>query len=267
MLAAVVQMTSTPDVEHNLVRAAHWIDIAAQRGADLIALPENFGLLREESDTGPNPLATSLERNRAVELLRERARRHAVWLAGGTVPEQSPDEARVYNTSVLVDPSGHIVASYRKIHLFDVDVPGAQLRESRTVAPGEKVVCATTPLGRIGLSVCYDIRFPELYRALVDQGAQVLLVPSAFTVPTGKDHWEILLRARAIESQAFVLAAGQFGQHNRSRQSYGRSMVIDPWGLVLAQVPDGEGVALAELDLSRVEEVRERLPSLAHRRL
>jgi nitrilase len=267
MIAAVVQMTSTSEVSQNLERAAHWIGVAAGRGAQLVALPENFALLREEDDTSANPLAAPLDEHRALQFLSEQARQHGIWLAGGTLPEGGPDAAHVYNTAVLLGPDGELVASYRKIHLFDVSLPGTQLRESRSVAPGEKVVTATTSLAPIGLSVCYDVRFPELYRALVDQGAQVLLVPAAFTVPTGRDHWEILLRARAIESQAFVVAAAQYGEHGRTRRSYGHSMLVDPWGTVLAQVPDGEGTALAELDIGQLEAIRARLPALRHRRL
>jgi len=267
MIAAVVQMTSTADAQHGFERAAHWIAQAAGRGAELIALPETFPLIREEGDASPHPLAEPLESSRALEFVREQARRHRVMLAGGSIPERGPDPQHIYNTAVLVDADGSLLASYRKIHLFDVDLPGASLRESRGVAPGEKVVAAATRLGRIGLSVCYDLRFPELYRALVDQGAEILLVPSAFTVPTGSAHWEILLRARAIESQAFVVAAGQWGAHNRSRRSWGHSMIVDPWGTILAQVPDGEGIALAELDFAQLRDARERLPSLRHRRL
>jgi nitrilase len=267
MIAAVVQMTSTPDPRHGFERASHWIAEAARRGAELIALPENFAQIREDGDAAPNPLATPLDESPALAFLREQAQRHRVMLAGGSLPELGSEPGRAYNTAVLVDSDGALLASYRKIHLFDVDLAGAQLRESRSVAPGEKVVAAATRLGRIGLSVCYDLRFPELYRALVDQGAEILLVPSAFTVPTGSAHWEILLRARAIESQAFVVAAGQWGVHNHSRRSWGHSMIVDPWGTILAQVPDGEGIALAELDFAQLRSVRDRLPSLRHRRL
>ena len=267
MIAAVVQMTSTPDYDRNLERAEHWIARAAGAGAQLVALPENFPLMREESDTGPHPLAAELAESRPLGFVRDQARRHGVWIAGGTVPERVPGDFRVYNTAVLVDADGNLAASYRKIHLFDVDLPGSELRESRTVAPGEEVVCASTPWGGFGLTVCYDLRFGELFRALVERGAELLWVPSAFTLPTGRDHWEILLRARAIECQAFVLAPGQFGVHNRTRRSYGRSLIVDPWGVVLAQVPDGEGVALADLDPARVAEVRARIPVAGHRRL
>ena len=267
MIAAVVQMTSTPDYAHNLARAEHWIARAAQAGARLVALPENFPLMREEDDSGPHPLAAELADSEPLRFVCEQAARHGVWIAGGTVPERVPGEPRAYNTAVLADADGRLAASYRKIHLFDVDLPGAELRESRTVAPGDEAVCAETPWGRLGLTVCYDLRFGELFRALTERGAEMLWVPSAFTVPTGRDHWEVLLRARAIECQAFVLAPGQYGRHNRTRRSYGRSLIVDPWGTVLAQVPDGEGFALAEIDPARVAEVRERIPVARHRRL
>jgi predicted amidohydrolase len=265
MRAAVIQMTSVPDLEQNLARAAHWVARAAEAGAELVALPENFPFLREE-DAGPNPVAQSLD-GPVVDFLRDQAKRHQVVLAGGTLPEAIPGDERVYNTSVVVDSDGTICGVYRKIHLFDVALSRATHQESLYVAPGDEIVVAETSAGVLGLSVCYDLRFPELYRALVDRGARILLVPAAFTVPTGSDHWEVLVRARAIESQTFVLAAAQHGVHTPRRRSYGRSMIVDPWGLVLCTVADGEGLGLAELDFDQLEQVRERLPALRHRRL
>ncbi len=258
-------MTSVPDLDHNLSRAAHWIEAAARAGAQVVGLPENFPYLREEG-AGPNPAAQGLD-GPVVELLREQAKRHEIVIAGGTFPERIEGEERVYNTAVVVDTDGSVRAAYRKIHLFDVALPGATYKESSSVAPGEEIVVAETSLGTLGLSICYDLRFPELYRALVDRGARILLVPAAFTVPTGRDHWEVLLRARAIESQAFVLAAAQYGDHTPRRRSYGRSTIIDPWGIPLCTVPDGEGLGLADLDLARLEQIREHLPALSHRRL
>ncbi|MBW2282270.1 MAG: carbon-nitrogen hydrolase family protein [Deltaproteobacteria bacterium] len=265
MIAAVVQMTSTDDVDANLERAARGIARAAAAGADLVALPENFPFMREEG-AGPNPAAQPLD-GPVVAFLRERAREHGIVLAGGTFPEAIPGDDRVYNTSVVVNPDGEVAAVYRKIHLFDVDLPGASLQESKGVVAGEDLALADTPVGRLGLSVCYDLRFPELYRELTRRGATILLVPSAFTVPTGSDHWQVLLRARAIENQAFVLASAQYGRHSERRHSYGRSLIVDPWGSVLASVPDGGEVALAELDAERQQSVRGRLPALRHRRL
>jgi predicted amidohydrolase len=266
MIAAVVQLTSGSDLARNLARAGELIGAAARAGARLVALPENFPYLGAEGG-GPNPHAEAAPGGPILRFLAEQAATHRITLAGGTFPEQIAGDTRVFNTAPLFSPAGELLALYRKIHLFDVDLPGAVLRESSRVAPGSELVVAKTDACTLGLSVCYDIRFPELYRGLVDRGAQVLLVPSAFTVPTGRDHWEVLLRARAIESQCFVVAAAQWGDHNPTRRSYGRSIIVDPWGTVLCTVPDGEGFALAELDFARQAEVRQRLPALRHRRL
>lgn len=267
MIAAVVQMTSGPEVARNLSRAAELIEQAARRGAELVALPENFALMRDAAAPGRNPHAQAVPDGEVVRFLRERAAAHRIVLAGGTFPERIEGDTRVFNTSIVIDRGGELLARYRKVHLFDVDLPGAVHRESESVAPGSEIVVAKLADCTLGLSVCYDVRFPELYRALVDRGATVLLVPAAFTVPTGRDHWEVLLRARAIESQCFVVAAAQWGEHGPTRRSYGRAQIVDPWGTVLCTVPDGEGVALAELDFGRLEDVRRRLPSLRHRRL
>lgn len=257
-------MTSTDDVEANLARAEAWIERAARAGAGLVALPECFACMRAEG--AHNPSAGPL-RGRVLDFLQTAARRHGVVVAGGTLAETSPDDARTYNTSVIVDDDGSLVGVYRKIHLFDLCLPDLVLRESDAVRPGASIEVARTRAGTLGLSVCYDVRFPELYRALVERGAEILMVPSAFTVPTGSDHWEVLLRARAIENQCFVIAAAQYGVHSPQRRSYGRSMIIDPWGLILAQAPDGEGLAIAEVDLERQRAVRSRLPALLHRRI
>jgi predicted amidohydrolase len=267
MIAAVVQMTSGSDLERNLASAAKWIAEAARRGAELVALPEMFPLMREEGADPASAQPQDVPGGRVPRFLAEQAAEHGIVLAGGTFAERIPGDARVFNTSTVFGPTGELLALYRKIHLFDVDLPGATLRESARVAAGAEVVIAKTALGTLGLSVCYDMRFPELYRQLGDRGAQVLLVPSAFTVPTGRDHWEVLLRARAIENQCFVVASAQFGEHNATRRSFGRSLIADPWGTVLCVVPDGEGVGLAELDFARQAEIRTRLPALRHRRL
>ena len=265
VLAAVVQMTSTTDVERNLSAAEALVARAAERGARLVALPENFAFLRSEGQAVPEPQALD---GPWVGRMAALAARLGITLLAGTVPEAVPGDARVRNTSVLIGPDGRTIAAYRKIHLFDIDLPGMEhLKESRSVAPGDEIVVADTPAGRLGLSVCYDVRFPELYRELARRGARVLCVPAAFTERTGRAHWEVLLRARAIENLAYVLAPAQVGHHGGGRASHGHALIVDPWGAVVAQVPDGEGVALAELDFERQDRLRRELPALAHARL
>lgn len=265
MRIAAVQLTSTDDLEANLQAARERVAEAAERGAEFIALPENFAYLRREGL--PIPCAQRLD-GEIVSTVRELAHSHGVWLLGGTFPEIMDAGDRVHNTSVLVRPDGEIEAVYRKIHLFDVDLgEDARFTESLTVAPGDEVVVAKTPFGGVGLSVCYDVRFPELYRSMADRGMTVACVPAAFAPQTGKDHWEVLLRARAIENQAFVVAPAQCGRHSEERVSYGRSMIINPWGLVLAQAADQPGVIVADCDLDDLERIRGGLPALEHRRL
>ena len=263
----LVQMTSTDDRAANLKAAAAFVAEAAERQASWVALPENFAYMRREGE--PIDAAQSLDGD-IVQTLRELAQRHAVWLLGGTFAEKIPGDERLYNSSLLLSPDGEIVAHYRKIHLFDVDLGdagGGAFCESRTFRAGEAPVLAETPFGPVGLSVCYDLRFPELYRRYADAGARFLCVPSAFAPATGRDHWEVLLRARAIENQAFVLAPAQSGRHNASRESYGRAMAVDPWGAVLATAADGPGLILADCDLAELERIRKAVPALAHRRL
>jgi len=196
------------------------------------------------------------------------SRETGAWVLWGGVPEARAEDARTFNTAALLDERGVVVARYRKIHLFDIDLPGGPvLTESRNTAPGDALVVADSPVGRLGLSVCYDVRFPELYRGLVDGGATVLAVPAAFTATTGRAHWELLLRARAVESQSYVLAAAQWGTHPGGRTTWGHAMIVDPWGVVLAERAEGEGVVLAEIDPGRTASVRASLPSLAHRRI
>jgi predicted amidohydrolase len=231
-------------------------------------LPENFAFMGEEAakrelaerldGAFPGPILTALT---------EEAIARGVWVLGGGMAERSEDPSRPYNTSVLIDPTGKIAATYRKVHLFDVSLPdGTSLRESAATCAGTEPVTAEVDGVRFGLSICYDVRFPELYRRLIDQGARVLTVPSAFTLTTGKDHWHALLRARAIESQAWVLAPAQHGKHPRGRQTYGKSLIVDPWGEVVAQASEGEGMAMATLDFAYQDRVRTSLPSLLHRR-
>lgn len=239
---------------------------AVLRGAEFVALPENFAYLRREGSEFP--CAQSLD-GEIVQSLASWAREHGIWLLGGSIPEARPEDTRIYNTSVLVSPSGELVASYRKIHLFDVDLGdnGGSFRESDTFAPGDEVVVARLPFGPVGMSICYDLRFPELYRAMAERGVVLITVPSAFAPGTGKDHWEALLRARAIENQCFVLAPAQCGRHSADRASYGRSLVVDPWGIVLAQAGDQPCAIVAELDFGELASIRERVPALTHRRL
>jgi predicted amidohydrolase len=265
LVAAALQMTSTADVERNLATAERLVEAAASRGATFAGLPENFAVLRSEGE--PVPEAQPLD-GPWVGRMADAARRHRLTLLLGSLPEKIPGDTRVYNTSVLLGPDGATLAVYRKIHLFDIDLPGMEhLKESKAVRPGESLVVADAPFGKVGLSICYDLRFPELYRALARQGARVLAVPSAFTDRTGKDHWEVLLRARAIENLAYVFAPAQVGHHGKGRTSYGRAMIVDPWGAVAAQVPDGEGLAVAEIDWARQDRLRRELPALDHARL
>ncbi|MCH2171091.1 carbon-nitrogen hydrolase family protein [Myxococcota bacterium] len=267
MRIGVVQMTSTDDVGANLETARSLVDEAADRGAGFVLLPENFAFLRREGS--PVPCAEGLD-GEVVETARAMARQNEVWLLAGSFAEAIDGDSRLHNTSVLVQPNGDLAAVYRKIHLFDVDLSssgGGVFSESRVYAPGKDVVVAPTPFGGVGLSVCYDLRFPELYREMAAAGASWLTVPSAFTPQTGKDHWEVLLRARAIENQAFVIAPAQCGRHSPDRASYGRSLIIDPWGIIIAQAGDQPGVIVAECDEGQLLDVRRSLPALAHRRL
>jgi predicted amidohydrolase len=263
--AAALQMTSTADVERNLSTAERLVGEAARLGASFVGLPENFAFLRSEGEPALSPQGID---GPWVQRMAACARRHAVTLLLGSIPERIEGDSRIHNTSVLVGPDGRTLATYRKIHLFDIDLPGLEhLKESRSVSPGSSPVVVDAGFAQLGLSICYDLRFPELYRELTRRGAQVLAVPSAFTERTGKDHWEILLRARAIENLSYVFAPAQVGLHGKGRSSHGHAMIVDPWGAVLAQVADGEGVALAQLDLVRLERVRRELPALGHARL
>jgi len=259
-------MTSTDDLEGNLASAREWVAQAVERDAEWVALPENFAYLRREGE--PFPCAQGLE-GEIVGTLRGLAREHGIWILGGTFPEATGG-GRVSNTCVLVSPAGDVTAVYRKIHLFDVDLRaqgGGRFEESRSISPGSEVVVAQTPFGGIGLSVCYDLRFPELYRVHAERGARFLAVPAAFAPETGRDHWEVLLRARAIENQAFVVAPAQVGRHGPERSSHGRSMVVDPWGLVIGRAPDRPCAFVVDCDLEAQDRTRSALPALGHRRL
>ncbi len=271
---AVIQLSSQEDVSANLARVRELVLEAGRGGAELVALPENFAFMGEESKK--REIAESLDVDPAgpiVETLRLAARDARVWLVAGGMPERSPDPDRPYNTSLLFEPDGRLVSRYRKVHLFDVDLAdGTKLLESAaTTAGSEPVVSeiggrAGRPVS-LGMTICYDLRFPELYRKLGERGVRIVTVPAAFTLTTGKDHWHVLLRARAIENQVFVLAPAQHGRHPRGRQTYGKSLIVDPWGDVLAQCAEGEGIALARLDFAAQDRVRASLPCLTHRRI
>jgi len=265
-LAAAVQMTSTPDLAANLHQAEEWIDFASRQGCELITLPENFSFMGPEADKAAQAAEIA---QRSEEFLQKMAQRFQVTLLGGGFPVPGP-EGKVFNTASLVDPNGIELARYHKIHLFDVNLPdGNTYQESRTVASGKRVCVYAHPhLGSLGLSVCYDIRFPELYRQLVEQGAEILLIPAAFTAFTGKDHWQILVQCRAIENTAYVIAPAQVGTHYQRRQCHGHAMIIDPWGTILADAGgDKPGVAIAEISPERIQQVRRQMPSLRHRQL
>ncbi|HKE14394.1 MAG TPA: carbon-nitrogen hydrolase family protein [Kofleriaceae bacterium] len=267
---AAAQMCAGSDVVANLAACRELAAEAARKGAALLALPECFALVGRRM-TDRLAVAEVLDRpGPIVGAVREMAREYRMWIVAGGMPEVSPrSESRAYNTCLLVDPDGETRAVYRKIHLFDVQIPGrAELLESSSTEAGSEVVVADTPLARLGLTVCYDVRFPELYREMaVERGAEVLLVPSAFTAHTGAAHWHTLLRARAIENQCFVLAPAQCGVHSPERASHGRSLIVDPWGIVLAQLGDRPGVAVADCSLAELERVRASVPALRHRKL
>ncbi len=263
--AAVIQMNTQHDKEANVARSEQLIDQAAERGAQLAALPEYVAFLGPNEDHAT--VAESIP-GPTTERYATKARQHGMYILGGSIHEKSDDPTKFYNTSVLFGPSGDILARYRKIHLFDIDITdNVSANESATILPGNDVVTAEVAGHVAGLSICYDLRFPELYRLLALAGAEILFVPAAFTMFTGKDHWLVLLRARAIENQAYVIAPGQVGTHQpNNSQCYGHSAIIDPWGTVIAQASDTEGVIVADLDFDYLTRLRRQLPSLANRR-
>ncbi|MFI4984457.1 MAG: carbon-nitrogen hydrolase family protein [Solirubrobacterales bacterium] len=264
MRAAAVQLNSTADSAANLATADRLTRAAAADGARLIVLPEKWTAIGSDEDL--HAAAETLE-GPAIGWARAVARELEVDLVAGSIVERVASREKLANTSVHVDPRGEVRAVYRKIHMFDVEVAGRTYRESDVEEPGQEIVVSEAADGvELGLSICYDLRFPELYRILAVRGARVIAVPAAFTLATTRDHWETLLRARAIENQAFVIAANQFGEHPGGYRSGGRSMIVDPWGIVMAQAPDGEGHIIAELDLERQGEIRAQLPALANRR-
>ena len=263
MRAAAAQLNATADLDANLAAAERVVRAAAADGAELVVLPEKWSLLG--SGEVLQEFAEPLD-GPVVAAARSWARDLGILLVAGSVSERVAGRELLSNTSLLIDAAGEIAAVYRKIHMFDVDVDGVSYRESANEQPGEEVVTAAAGGLELGLSVCYDLRFPEIYRIMALRGAQAITVPAAFTAFTGRDHWEVLLRARAIENQLFVIAAGQFGEAPPHFNSWGHSMIVDPWGRVLDVLDDGEGHAIADLDLAEIEQVRARVPALANRR-
>jgi predicted amidohydrolase len=265
---AGIQMTSGHEVKQNLTTARELIQQAVAEGANLVILPEMFAIMgldqldkvkyREKLDRGP-----------IQDFLREQAAKHKIWLVGGTLPVASADENKVHATCLLFDDAGKRVARYDKIHLFDVSLNGKQenYSESLTTEPGTDVVVVETPFGKLGLAVCYDLRFPEMFRLMHQQGVEIVALPSAFTYTTGSAHWEILVRARAIENLVYIVAAGQSGTHPNGRRTFGHSMIVNPWGEVKAALPNGAGVIVAEVHLDYLHQVRKEFPALTHRRV
>jgi predicted amidohydrolase len=263
MRAAAVQLNSQEDKKRNLEAAGRLVAEAAADGAELVCLPEKWNLLADSTtlEAGAEPLDGP-----SLDAARGWSRDLGIHLVAGSIAERVEGHDRLFNTSLLIGPDGEDLASYRKIHMFDVEVGGVTYRESESEEGGEEIVSAEIGDLQLGLTVCYDLRFPELYRILAVRGARLITVPSAFTAATGRDHWEVLLRARAIENQAFVVAANQFGPAPPHYESYGRSAIVDPWGVILAMAPDEECFVAADLDLEAQQRVRDRLPSLANRR-
>lgn len=268
-LAAAVQMTSVPHLERNLAQAEELIQLSVNRGAELICLPENFSFLGDEAaKTKQAPEIAE----KSLKFLQTMAQRYQITLLGGGFPvpqhPENPEAGKLFNTAILIGKDGQELARYQKMHLFDVNLPdGNTYQESDIIQAGSTAppVYHSERLGNLGLSVCYDVRFPELYRYLADKGANVLFVPAAFTAYTGKDHWQVLIQARAIENTCYVIAPAQVGKHNPRRQSHGHAMIVDPWGVILADAGDQPGVAIAPIQPARLEQVRRQMPSLQHR--
>jgi predicted amidohydrolase len=260
---ACVQLQCTNQVKANLENCRRRIKEAVERGAELVVLPEDFALVAEEERE--KILLTDSDLSRIKESMREEAIRHSIYLLAGGYPTRTEDRSKIYNTATLFSPAGEELAHYHKLHLFDADPPGwPPIRESSFVVRGQNISLIAIPLCTIGFSICYDLRFPELYRSLTLAGANLLVVPAAFTLTTGKDHWQVLIRARAIENQCYVAAAAQWGRHSDKRHSFGQSMICDPWGTPLASAAEGEGIIIAEFDHQRIADVRQIVPALQH---
>jgi deaminated glutathione amidase len=262
-LVAIVQLDTQQDKAENLARVCSAIDEAGARGAKLVALPEAMNYIGDaRAEGGPRePIP-----GHTTEILARKAREHGIFVHGGSIAEAIPGEERSFNTSVMIDPSGVLIAKYRKLHTFDVTLPdGSPIRESDTIRPGSDIVTVDTELGMLGFTICYDIRFPELFRLLALRGARIIFAPANFTLPTGKDHWEVILRTRAIENGCYIVAPAQIGKKPRFT-AFGNSLVVDPWGTVIARAKDEPGVTIAEIDLDFQDRIRTRMPSLENRR-
>ena len=267
-IVAAVQMASGPGVGANLQEVEKLIGRASAEGARLVVLPENFAIMgmteQDKVKVAERPGAGPIQ-----EFLARRAAAHRVWIVGGTLPLVSDDPARVYAATLLFDDQGHQVARYDKMHLFDVALEerGENYCESLTIRPGDRVVVVDTPFGRLGLAVCYDLRFPELFRCMLDQEAEIIAVPAAFTAFTGRAHWEALVRVRAFENLCYIIASAQGGYHYNGRETYGDSMVVDPWGTILDRLPGGSGIVSASIDRNYLARIRRNFPAVSHRRI
>jgi predicted amidohydrolase len=265
---AAIQMASGPNVGANLTEAARLISRAVDAGAELVVLPENFAIMgmREEDKV---KVRETYGQGPIQDFLAEQAQQHSAWIVGGTVPLATKDSQHVRATCLLFDDKGEVKARYDKVHLFDVHLSESKetYDESTTIEPGETATVVDTPFGRLGLAVCYDLRFPELFRRMSDEGAEIFAIPSAFTAITGKAHWEVLIRARAIENLCYVIAAAQGGYHVNGRETHGDSMIVDPWGRVLDRLPRGSGFVVSTVDMDKVRKTRRNFPVLEHRKI
>lgn len=264
---AAIQMASGPNVKANLAEAEKLIKIAVQQEAELVVLPENFAIMGL-SESDKVKIAEPFGSGLLQDYLKHQAMQHNIWLVGGTIPIRSNEAGKVYSACLLFNPQGELVAHYNKIHLFDVTIEASNesYTESETIVAGNDVVVVDTPFGRLGLAICYDLRFPELFRAMVEQKMEICAIPSAFTSLTGKVHWESLLRARAIENLSYIIAADQGGYHVGGRETHGDSMIIDPWGMILNRLPHGTGVVITDINIEKLEHTRKMFPALEHKR-
>lgn len=264
---AAIQMASGPNVKANLAEAEKLIKIAVQQEAELVVLPENFAIMGM-AETDKVKIAEDLGSGLLQDFLKAQAIKNNIWLVGGTIPLRSEEAGKAYASCLLINPQGEQVGRYDKIHLFDVTIEASNesYTESETVSAGKDIVVVDTPFGRLGLAVCYDLRFPELFRAMVEQKMEICALPSAFTSLTGRVHWESLLRSRAIENLTFMVAADQGGYHVGGRETHGDSMIVDPWGQVLNRLPHGTGVVVADIDIGKLEHTRKMFPALEHKR-